>query len=78
MSSPAWDAISVHTPVFDKLVTRKFGAAVTTATVHKSGVSEVIVTANPVAELSDRLYEVAVKSCVLLVNIVLKLETVMN
>ena len=67
--------MSEHMPVVVRLVTRKFGAAITTATVHISGVSEVIVTVKPVVVLSLRFNEVAVKFCVPLVSILVVVET---
>ncbi len=70
-------ATKLHTPVEVRLVTRKFGAAVTTATVQISGVNEVMVTANPVVVLSLRFNEVAVKFCVALVNMFVVVETLM-
>jgi hypothetical protein len=75
--SPACEATRVHKPVVVRLVTLKFGAAVTTATVQRSGVSEVIVTAKPVVVLSLRFNDVAVKFCVVLVNIFVVVETLM-
>ena len=77
MASPACEATRVHNPVVVRLVTLKLGAAVTTATVQISGVSEVMVTANPVVVLSLRFNEVAVKFCVVLVNIFVVVEALM-
>lgn len=59
--SPAWLATSVHTPVLPRLFTRKVFAGVIAVTVHIDVVREVIVTVSPVAVLSERLSEVAVK-----------------
>jgi hypothetical protein len=75
VASPGWVATKEQVPVVVKLVTLKFGTDPLTATVQIVGVSEVTVTARPVAELSDCLSDVAVKFCVVLVVILAVVET---